>query len=379
LSDERLRGMHRRLPAWLVESYNVKAVSDASRTWELANGSLAHAFPPNRGDSYTATIALADEYDVLDAKEQNQLLRSVKPTIDNGGKMILLSRANKAEPGSQFKRIYREAKAGAVPWKPLFLPWYVHPGRTPEWYEREKASVLKTTGALDDVREQYPATDLEALAPRSLDKRIPSEWLLRCYREERPVEAEGMPAVPNLEVYSPPAAGRRYVLGADPAEGNPHSDDSAMTVLDRDSGEECACAAGKFDVNLFSGYIDLLGRWYNDAAVMVERNNHGGAVLMWLQEHSELELLCGHDDRPGWLSSQKGKKILYSACADAFLNGEVTVHSFATFNQLGSIEGNTLRAPDGDHDDRADSFALATAAPPPSVYHERGLLSIGRA
>jgi hypothetical protein len=340
---------------------------------------LAHAFPPNRGDSYTATIALADEYDVLDAKEQNQLLRSVKPTIDNGGKMILLSRANKAEPESQFKRIYREAKAGAVPWKPIFLPWHVHPGRTPEWYQREKASVLKTTGALDDMHEQYPATDAEALAPRSLDKRLPVQWLLQCFQEREPLDApRGAPPVHSLVVYHPPRQDGYYVLGADPAEGNPTSDDSALVVLDRDSGEEVAALAGKFDPTVFSEHIDAVGRWYNDAAVMVERSNHGHAVLAWLHEHSQLRILCGHDGKPGWLSSQKGKALLYTACADAVREQEVTIHSYSTFVQLSSIEGATLRAPEGQFDDRADAFALATAGvlDSISVYEHRGLLTL---
>jgi hypothetical protein len=35
------------------------------------------------------------------------------------------------------------------------------------------------------------------------------------------------------------------------------------------------------------------------------------------------------------------------------------LHHFATLDQLASIDGNTLRAPPGEHDDRADAYALA--------------------
>ena len=56
--------------------------------------------------------------------------------------------------------------------------------------------------------------------------------------------------------------------------------------------------------------------------------------------------------------------MLYDRCADAFRNSEVKLHTFATFTQLASIDGSTLRAPDGEHDDRADAFALACAARP---------------
>ena len=38
------------------------------------------------------------------------------------------------------------------------------------------------------------------------------------------------------------------------------------------------------------------------------------------------------------------------------------MHSFATFVQLVRIEGATLRAPEGEADDRADAWALACVA-----------------
>ena len=71
--------------------------------------------------------------------------------------------------------------------------------------------------------------------------------------------------------------------------------------------------------------------------------------------------LSGHDGKEGWLSSQLGKVMLYDRCADALRNGEVVLHAFAMHAQLASIDGSTLRAPEGEHDDRADAFALACA------------------
>jgi hypothetical protein len=227
-----------------------------------------------------------------------------------------------------------------------------------------KADVLHRTGALDELHEQYPATDAEALLPRTLDKRIAPQWLQQCFDERSPLAAwlAGTPAIVGLEVYAPPEPGRCYVIGADPAEGNPTSDDSALTVLERDGGEEVAALAGKFQPSTLAAHLDALGRWYNNAAVLVERNNHGHAVLLWLRDHSQLWRLPGHDGQPGWLSSSKGKALLYAAAADAFREGRTRLHSDATFTQLASIGGSTLRAPEGEADDRADSYALACAA-----------------
>jgi len=38
------------------------------------------------------------------------------------------------------------------------------------------------------------------------------------------------------------------------------------------------------------------------------------------------------------------------------------VHSFTTYVQLASIDGVTLQAPEGQHDDLADAYALAIVA-----------------
>jgi len=70
--------------------------------------------------------------------------------------------------------------------------------------------------------------------------------------EGAPIEGAGAPPVPNLTVFAVPVPGRKYVIGADPAEGNPTSDDSAATVLDVETGEEVATLAGKFELALFA-------------------------------------------------------------------------------------------------------------------------------
>lgn len=360
LSDEKLKGMYARLPEWMQARSVVKA---NEHEWILSNGSRALAFPSNAGDSYTGSLVIIDEADLV--PDLGRLLRSVKPTIDAGGQLILLSRADKDKPQSEFKRIYRAAKKKENGWAPIFLPWHVRPSRNAAWYEEQRRDIESRTGSLDDLHEQYPETDTQALAPRSLDKRIPSIWLEACYAEETGSLPAKAPAIPGLVIYRAPRPGRRYALGVDPAEGNPTSDPSALTVLDAVSGEECAVLSGQFQPAMMAAYADKVGCYYNNAGVMVERNNHGHAVILWLRDHSALTLLTGHDGNTGWLSSPLGKVILYDKLTEYYRAGAQgrtkMLHSFATYTQLASIEGNTLRAPAGEHDDLADSYALAHA------------------
>jgi hypothetical protein len=108
LLKTRLRGMYDRLPSWLkVRFFAV----DNDHEWQLSNGSRVLAFPTTAGDSYTATLAIVDEADLV--PDLDRLMRAVKPTIDGGGQMVLLSRADKMKPLSPFKRIYQGGPAGA--------------------------------------------------------------------------------------------------------------------------------------------------------------------------------------------------------------------------------------------------------------------------
>ena len=365
LLSVRLRGLYDRLPAWL-KANGVTTAND--HEWTLTNQSRAMAFPTTAGDSYTATLAVVDEADLC--QDLDRLMRAVKPTIDGGGRMILLSRADKARPLSPFKKVYTAAQKGANEWTPVFLPWNARPSRDAAWYEAQRRDSLARTAAVDDLNEQYPASDAEALAPRSLDKRLPAAWLKQCYQEASATDpgvlyapAQRLPAIPALAVYARPQPGRAYVIGADPAEGNPTSDDSALAVLDTTTGEEVATLAGRFEPNVFASYIAQLAKWYNGAAILCERNNHGHLVIARLDDFGLSSLLLhGHDNKTGWMSSTLGKVRMYDACTDACKNREVVIHSSATLAQLASIDGSTLRAPDGQHDDRADAFALACAA-----------------
>ena len=113
LGDERLRGMYDKLPGWMRAR---GVLADSGHEWMLSNGSVARAFPTTAGDSYTASLAIVDEADL--SPDLNRLMRAVKPTIDGGGQMILLSRSDKSKPESEFKAIYRGAVQGLSTWAP---------------------------------------------------------------------------------------------------------------------------------------------------------------------------------------------------------------------------------------------------------------------
>jgi hypothetical protein len=122
-----------------------------------------------------------------------------------------------------------------------------------------------------------------------------------------------------------------------------------------------AALAGKFEPKqVFPGHLELLSIFYNRAPVEVERNNHGHAVIAGLEARG-VRVLRGFDQRPGWHTTPAGKVRLYDGGASIFQQGETLVHSFRIFLQLGSIDINTLSAPEGEMDDLATAYMLALA------------------
>ncbi len=220
-----------------------RAVTHSNETrWILSNGSRALAFSTRSGRSYTGTLALVDEADFV--PELSQFLNAVKPTIDAGGQLFLVSTSDKKRPMSTFKNLFRAAVRGTGDYRQVFLPWWARPGRDEAWRAAVQAEMYAQRGTHDDFYAEYPASPEEALAAEQLDRRLPWAWVKGCveggeeasgktplFPEDAPA-LPGSPTLPGLTVWEEPIPGRRYVIGVDPAEGNPNSDESAACVLD---------------------------------------------------------------------------------------------------------------------------------------------------
>jgi phage terminase large subunit-like protein len=357
LSEERLKGMYKRLPNYFKIGLSI--TSDSKLKFSLSNGSVIRALSSGTGDSYTGQLVLADEFDLV--QDQQKLLLAVRPVVSAGGKLLLISKSNKTQPMSPFKGIYRSGKRGDSPWTSLFYPWYARPDRTKEWYEDMVAESIAQTGTMDAVYENFPATDEEALKPYEQDKRFPYNLIKDCHIDKRPIINNSV-FIQKLKVYKDPEPKGKYVIGVDPAEGNVNSDYSAALVMDKDSGEEVALYKEKIEISDFGRIVEQLALAYNNAGVLVERNNHGHALILWLRENTNITLLRGPDGKFGYVENAKTKAQLFSDLANDFMNMQVTIYSDDTFAEVSNISGSKMKAPEGLHDDCAIAFALAAWA-----------------
>jgi len=368
----RVKVLYERLPDWMRSA--LPALVKAN-TEELAwaNGSRIRSLPASSsaGRSFTASLVILDEAAFLPFADA--IYTALKPTIDAGGQLIILSTANGI--GNLFHQLWIKASAAKNAFTAIFLPWWSRPGRDAAWYAAQLAEY--TDPAM--VKQEYPASAQEAFLVSGRTRFDPT-WIARQAANVTGHLAMLPPplsAIPGLTVYALPRPGQRTVLAADVAEGLEHGDYSAATLLDADSWEELTSLHGHWEPDAYATFLDRLARAYG-ATVAVERNNHGHAVLLALKQLGTPKIFIGADGRPGWLTTAQSKPLAIDLVAQALRDGLITIRTQATLDELAiyriTKSGDTS-APAGYHDDRVMSLAIGLAVarrpvplpPPPSA------------
>jgi hypothetical protein len=159
----RARGMYQRLarkPAGMITD-NVTTIG-----WSNGSRIMSFAATEDAGSSFTASLIVLDEFAKMHYAAD--LYTSVKPTISDGGRIIIISTA-KGE-GNPFHKLWTSAQAGLNSLMPIFLPWHSRPTRTVEWYAEEERNAISPT----HHKQEYPAVPDEAFQSIGEDRFLPS-------------------------------------------------------------------------------------------------------------------------------------------------------------------------------------------------------------
>ncbi len=171
----------------------------------------------------------------------------------------------------------------------------------------------------------------------------------------------------GLVIHRKPVKGRHYVIGADPAEGI-KKDFSVGVVLDQISKEVVAKIRGQWKPSIFAQKLFEIGEMYSSPGgiwplIAVERNNHGHAVLLALDEIEQYPNIYIYpvDERQGWRTDGVSRPVMMNTIVDAIEDGALKVNDKDILNEcLTLIDSNgKIEASGGKHDDCITASAIA--------------------
>lgn len=280
---------------------------------------------------------------------------------------------------------------------PHFFPWWVEPayrlpvapGAPLEPLNAEEQALVERAGldAAQIAFRRHLRATFGDLAPQEF-----AESASACFlASRRPVfdvaainaRLERLPVPVAIasngaeQVWLEPQPGRRYVVGADVAEGKARGDFSAAVVLDAETALQCAELLVRWPLDRFAAELAALGRRYNNALIAVERNNQGHAVLYALQHQFGYPHLYRHPTepgatQPGWPMNVQTKPLAITLLRKMLCDAPEIIASERLLEQCRTFtygDDGEMGSLPGAHDDLviAMAIALAVRAQPGSV------------
>ncbi len=348
------------------------------------------------------------------------LLQSVP---DQPNTMVVLeSTANGV--GDYFHDMWQKATRGENEFTPIFLPWFIDPLYTrPFRTEAEKQQFLdeisastidisgnrvntyeyelmkkfdltleqmnwrkytianKCQGDEELFMQEYPSTPEEAFISSGRPKfsikalkkyqtitKEPTRGYLTNSKENGIIFVEDSKGY--LSIWKQPEPDKFYCVGADVAEGLVQGDYSCGLVGDPETFDIVAMWHGHIDPDLFGVELIKLGRYYNDAYLGVENNNHGLTTLNTIKKNEYWNLFFSksydkiadtYTQKLGWTTSIRTKPLMIDKLSEFVRELYLGIYSDLIISEMFTyvIEDNgKTNAQSGCYDDTVMSCAI---------------------
>lgn len=320
-------------------------------------------------------------------------------TVPKDGNIIIES--TPGPRGDEFYRIVDEARKGIGAYRLHEYPWWwnsdyrleLEPGETLEPYSEEEQDLIRAHGLSPEQikwrrdkirllgpqkfaqehecdfarsgRMVFDATALkryevkaQAASPLDVEEVTRSVAWRRLGQLELPA---GALSPEGWRVYELPRPGVEYIIGADVAEGVSGGDFNAAVVMRKDTGAVAAVVHGQWAPAVFAAKLVGVGRFYNDALLAPERNNHGHAVILKLREW-QYPALAWWRGKPGWTTDAQTKPLMVDRLEEAIRQEWIALFDRVTVEELFAFvhhDNGTMGATAGAHDDLVMALAIA--------------------
>ena len=361
--------------------------SSYEMSWGDLHSSLyigsARATNVARGD--TIHLCHLSEPAFYPADKSELLIAGVTEAVPMSGYLALESTPNGR--AGKFYELYQAAKEGEVGFIPLFFPWWfdseysiledsplVRESIRYKFDPTEEESDLMTEhgltinqirwrrhkqGELQELfKQEYPENDIDCWLVKGTAV-LPTDALMDYAAKVRKpfFESEGVRKWRN------PSGGTRYLMIIDAAKGLPTSDPSVALILNTSNCSHEATLRGRFPTDILATKAAELGRQYNNALAVVEREGYGDAVIKFLEREGYPHIYKHHDDKRGFPMVAKGS-LNRRTCIQE-LSTAIRTRQLQTYDDV--FIGEALdfqyldgkeQAPPGGHDDTVMSMAI---------------------
>jgi hypothetical protein len=169
----------------------------------------------------------------------------------------------------------------------------------------------------------------------------------------------------EMEIWLPPVKGKEYLVAVDPAGGGSEGDYSAAQVVEMETGLQCAEFAGHLGGLELAKLVTRLAAEYNNAWLVVERNNHGSGVLAFVETTCKCKRVFRQGGQAGWLTTSVSRPAVLGRLGAALVERPDCFQSRKLLAECRSFVrlangGTGARA--GTHDDRVMAMAIGLGA-----------------
>ena len=328
---------------------------------------------------------------------KREFVSGIIESVPTSGWIVMESTAR--GEGNMFHQFYTKAKRKENEYRAHYYRWFEHKEYQLPLFEGEKLYLTEEESALKKKHnlslaqikwrrskialhgnlfiQEYPELEDEDAFIKTGSPCFDNNWLKARNGELLEQHPAEIWLGGELFIYKIAEAGARYTIGCDTSEGDINSDYSAASVVKAwpPPAEQVALLHGRWTPDVFSEKIYRIGYAYNKATIAVERNNHGHAVLLNLNNGIVRggvlkyppypQLYVGPDKKLGWLTGPMTKSHMVEELDRAMRSGQITINckkfieEARSFNYLGA---NKMGAPSGSHDDIVMSMAIAIVA-----------------
>ena len=304
-----------------------------------------------------------------------ETMASLNAALVPNGELVLES-TPKGAYGYFYDQWQRAEETGMVR---HFFPWWIenaytgYPVEVSEWTEEERALAEVNRLRPEQIGfRRHLQTKFRKVAAQEYAENAEACFLasgdcvfdLDCIatRARQVHEPPEQRSNGQLWIWYPPQPGRKYIVGVDPAGGGTDGDYAAVQVIEQRSGLQCAELRGHLAPRELAKHCAELAKEFNQALLVVERNNHGMAVLAYLSTIERYASIYEERGQAGWLTTAITRPAMIALLGAALTSGPQIFSSSRLLAECRTFvrqsDGRTGAAA-GVHDDCVMAMAIA--------------------